>query len=75
METGRTIKKRILKNGEIKYYTYNTDKEYNNKYYINNKNTLLNKIKCSCGGSYNSLSKSNHLKTKKHNKHILGNIS
>ena len=66
-----TTKKRILKDGTIKFYTYKTDKEYNNKYYINNKSSLLNKIKCSCGGTYNSLSRTNHLKTKKHNKFIV----
>lgn len=65
-----TTKKRILKNGEIRLYTYKTNKDYNTNYYINNKSSLLNKIKCDCGGTYNSLSRTNHLKTKKHNKFI-----
>ena len=70
METGKTIKKRVLKNGEIKYYTYNTDKTYNTKYYITNKDKLLEKTICSCGGTYHLLSRANHYKTKKHDKYL-----
>ena len=62
--------KRILKDGTIKIYSYNTDKEYNNKYYNENKENLLKKTICECGGSYHTMNKMRHIRTNKHNKYI-----
>lgn len=38
-----------------------------NRYYYANKDKLLEKIDCPCGGRYDYLHKAKHLKTKKHN--------
>ncbi len=52
--------------GKKKYYQDNKEKiaEYNKKY------RLDNKISCSCGGKYTKWNKSNHEKSKKHQKFI-----
>ena len=52
--------------GKKKYYQDNKEKiaEYNKKY------RLDNKISCSCGGKYIKCNKSNHERTKKHQKFI-----
>jgi hypothetical protein len=71
---GTTIKRRTLKSGEVKEYVYETDKNYNGKYYITNKELLLEKIKCECGGSYHKLNRHTHYKTKKHNKYMEENV-
>ena len=39
-----TTKVRTLKNGTIKTYQYETNKEYNDKYYNENKTKILKKI-------------------------------
>ena len=39
-------------------------------YYNNNRETLLEKVNCVCGGSYNKLSKLRHERTKKHQRYI-----
>jgi len=67
---GQTIKYRKLKDGTIKEYIYETDKNYNDRYYITNKDLLLEKTRCECGGSYHRLNRHTHFKTKKHNKYI-----
>lgn len=61
-----TIKTRTLKNGIIKTYQYETNKEYNTKYYTENKDKILKTIVCECGGRYHSLNKSRHFQRKKH---------
>lgn len=62
------LKKVILKNGTIKFYEYPTNKKYNNDYYAKNRETILIKVSCGCGGSYHKLSKSTHLKSNRHKK-------
>jgi len=68
------LKKRILKDGNIKLYDYETNKEYhkkyNNKYYDDNKNKMLVRIDCNCGGHYSSCVKARHEKTKRHLKYL-----
>jgi hypothetical protein len=71
---GTTIKRRTLKDGTIKEYVYETDKTYNDKYYITNKDLLLEKTICACGGSYHRLGRFKHFKTKKHNKYMEENV-
>ena len=61
-----TIKKRTLIDGTVKIYEYNTYKEYNNKYYLENKDKILVKTICECGGHYHVFNKIRHFKTKKH---------
>lgn len=61
-----TLKKRTLADGTIKIYIYETNKEYNDKYYIENKEKILKTNKCECGGSYHGLNKMRHFRTKKH---------
>jgi hypothetical protein len=68
---GTTIKRRTLKDGTIKEYVYETNKTYNDKYYITNKELLLEKIKCPCGGSYHRLNRHTHNKTKRHGKYVI----
>jgi hypothetical protein len=65
-----TSQKRTLADGTIKIYSYETNKTYNNKYYTENKDTLLKKTICECGGSYHKLNKMRHIRTNKHNKYI-----
>jgi hypothetical protein len=61
-----TTKTRILADGSIKIYEYETYKEYNNKYYIENKEKILVKTMCECGGHYHVFNKLRHFRTKKH---------
>lgn len=61
-----TLKKRTLADGTVKIYIYETNKEYNDKYYIENKEKILTTTKCKCGGSYHGLNKMRHFRTKKH---------
>lgn len=54
------------------YQKINKDKhnEYCEKYRKNNKNKILEKHICECGGKYSTSCKSNHFKTAKHQKFI-----
>jgi hypothetical protein len=62
-----TTKVRTLKNGTIKTYQYETNKEYNDKYYNENKTKILKKNICDvCGGSYHLFNKMRHYRTEKH---------
>ena len=61
-----TLKKRTLADGTVKEYVYETNKEYNDKYYLENKEKILKSTKCECGGSYHGLNKMRHFRTKKH---------
>ena len=61
-----TTKKRIMKDGTVKFYTYETDKEYSDKYYSLNKEKILTKTICECGGKYHGFNKLRHFRTKKH---------
>lgn len=45
-------------------------KKNNEEYYKNNKERLNEKNKCECGGSYTTVNKSRHVKSKKHQKYI-----
>lgn len=64
-----TTKIRTLKNGYIKTYQYETNKEYNDKYYIENKDKILKKNICDiCGGSYHLFNRMRHYRTEKHKK-------
>ena len=47
------------------------NKDYYNDYYHSNKCRYNVKIVCDCGGKYCVFTKSNHFKTKKHNKYLL----
>ena len=61
-----TLKKRILADGTIKIYKYETNKEYNDKYYLENKEKILTTTICECGGKYHGFNKMRHCRTKKH---------
>ena len=61
-----TFKKRTLADGTIKIYKYETNKEYNDKYYSENKDKILQTTICQCGGKYHGLNKMRHFRTKKH---------
>jgi hypothetical protein len=69
-----TTKKRTLADGTIKIYQYETNKEYNDKYYLDNKEKILKNTKCECGGSYHGLNKMRHFRTKKHLNFLQKNI-
>jgi hypothetical protein len=67
-----TTKIRTLKNGATKIYQYETNKDYNDKYYSENRNEILKKTICDvCGGSYHSFNKMRHYRTMKHLKKSL----
>ena len=57
------------RNRHLKFRTENPN--YYNNYYHSNKTKYNQKIKCDCNGVYNTFTKSNHLKTNKHNKYLL----
>jgi hypothetical protein len=61
-----TLKKRTLADGTIKIYKYETNKEYNDKYYSENKEKILTTTICECGGKYHGFNKMRHCRTKKH---------
>lgn len=60
----------ILKDGTKKIYNYSTYKDYNNNYYQQNKNKILQPIICECGGRHHKLNRTTHIKTKKHIKYL-----
>ena len=72
---GRDLKQYYLDN--INTYKQTNSKfrtenpEYYNKYYQVNKDRYNIKIVCDCGGKYCTFTKSNHLKSNKHNKYLL----
>lgn len=49
---------------EVDYLKYH--REYNMKYFEENKTSLSAKVKCECGSNYANYHKSRHMKTKKH---------
>jgi hypothetical protein len=61
-----TLKKRTLADGTVKIYQYETNKEYNDKYYLENKEKILKTTTCECGGCYHGFNKMRHFRTKKH---------
>ncbi len=63
--------KEVIAEKHKKYYESNRESiaEQRKNYYENNKC----KKNCNCGGCYNTLNKSNHYKTKKHQNFILSN--
>ena len=72
---GRNLKQYYLDHVE-KYKENNKkfreqNKGYYNDYYHSNKNKYNVKLQCDCGGKYCVFTKSNHLKTNKHNKYLL----
>lgn len=51
--------------GKVEY-----DKQYNKKYYEDNKAKLQQKHSCECGGCYTTCHKAHHLKSKKHQEYL-----
>lgn len=65
--------KEYQKNYQEKYKIENKDKlnEYSKKYYEQNKDKILETVVCDlCGGKYNNSSKAKHIRTKKHQKKV-----
>jgi len=64
-----------LKEYNKKYYQDNKDdkKEYTRKYQQDNKERINEKHNCNCGGKYSTISKSQHERTKRHQKYITEN--
>lgn len=56
-----------------KYYNENRDKILQKKkeYREQNEDKLKEKFKCECGGNYTFNNKAHHLKTKKHQEYLL----
>jgi len=50
-----------------------SDKEYNEKYYVENQEKIKEKIYCICGGKYTITHKAKHFKTNKHLNFITSN--
>lgn len=59
----------INKKNQVIIYLYNI-KDYNDNYYINNKDNILKIFKCECNGHYSILHRARHFKTNKHMNYI-----
>lgn len=72
---GRDLKQYYKDNADKYKLRYNNflsnNPDYSKNYYQSNKDKYNQKIKCCCNGTYSTFTKSNHLKTNKHNKYIL----
>ncbi len=66
-----SIKAANIKEYQQKYHELYREKinQYAKEHYAENKERMLKKVKCECGGSYCYVSRCAHFRTKRHQKH------